>query len=267
MKKVIAVKIEGKTTFLAMKKVLDLIPFEAEAEVYEDYKQLIQDIIDEKIIGVIGVGMDFHVKEGRTEGVIRHDLKYFPGFDYDRANAYPLPPIVDKGIPILLADIIKTAEKMYAGILEKEEEVAEEFDFEAALPELVGLMKAPRGPNLVAIVDDKPQEVEGLLKMLEVWPELNVVPFVGPTTRTAEDMAKILYDINPTIILLDEDIDQVKGTEIALNLNNVGYQGIVATITGGEKPDYANYHFALKAQVMKKKKAALEFVDFINKLL
>ena len=259
----VAVKVDGEIYMRAMQKAITAVRPELKIEVYHEYKPLIQDILAGKIAAIIGIGM--FEEEVRTEGIIRHDLKYFPGFDFKKAEKFPLPPIAHQYQPVLLKDIVEMAEIIIKGKFVPKEDT-EEYDFENTLPLLRAEMLPAKEMTVIALVDDVPHEVDGMIRLLEVWPNLAVFPILGEPENVNELVNKILA-INPKIVLLDEAIATVKGTDVANALWEHEYAGIIASTTGGSCPKYTKDHFGRKIKIEEDLNATEQFIQFMNRLI
>lgn len=227
---------------------------------------LLIDILAGRIVGVIGIGTAFKVEDVRTEAVLRHSLKNLDGWDYEKAEAFPLPPVVDIAQPALLIEVIKTILEMHQGLTRPIEET-QGFVLEDRLVDLRLEMLAADQAVTVTLVDDKPKEVAHLVRLLEVWPRVELHKFVGTLIGTTTTLTSQILSKNPDIVLLDEDIDEIRGTDVANSLLRQGFEGTLVSITGGVKPGFTPHHFGSKTVVGKNIKAAADFIAFMNRMI
>jgi hypothetical protein len=144
--------------------------------------------------------------------------------------------------------------------MEYQVRLGENFSLIDALPELVRHMHVPQETK-VLIIDDIPSEIAGIESILNAWPNIDNSVFI---LTDGAMMPHVPLDID--ILLLDEAMP-IKGTKIAVALQILGFSGKIASISSGEKPLYAPWHFGAKGSVIKSYKMAKEFVMFINYLL
>jgi len=238
----------------AVAKFFDLWDSVLRFQCYPDIKSLLDDLIAGKVCGVIG----FHSSSGASiESSIRHDLKYFPGFDYETAKAFGLPPCADFSHTEAAISMIKSIEvvaQMQEGKYRPKE--LEEFSLAEEMPSLVQHMYALERGCVVFVVDDQEEEMAGMVEVLRSWPLIRCSPILQKdTTIPPLPMA--------SVVLLDEDMP-VKGSEIA---KHVGQSILVASTTSGEKPNFTPWHFGSKGRIVKERAVAEAFVRFMNDLL
>lgn len=141
------------------------------------------------------------------------------------------------------------------------------FDLNAYLPELLTKMITPKKHSLFIIVDDKPEYVKGLIQILKAWPSIDVRYFPVSKKQDFPIIIKSITSYKRPIILLDEAIDEIRGTDIAETLKEKGFEGLIASITGGSCPSFTDLHFRQKDGVPKNKYSTDMFVDFVNHLI
>ncbi|MBT6691079.1 hypothetical protein HOB10_01955 [Candidatus Parcubacteria bacterium] len=260
---VVAIKVGSKVYAGAMKQSLAVMT-DLRIETYFNNRILVQDLLAGKICGIISVSF----KDGRADSIIRHDLKNLPGWDVARANSFPLPPVSDIREPVLLVNILELAAKMHQGEFFDRKE--EKFDLEDHLAELRSTMLAPKSQLSVMVVDDMPDEVAGMMRLLNVWPGGLVIneAAIGQSHIVDSDEQSLVVIIErPDIVLLDEDIGDIKGSDVAEVLLDKDFEGILASITGGECPEFTRYHFGSKTSIQTSRQAAERFISFMNKLI
>jgi hypothetical protein len=232
---------------------------------YNDLNELITAVLLDDVRGIIAVNLDSH---GRLESSIRHDLKNREGWDYARAEAAELPPIRDlQAGAQLLMQIIFTIQDMYelpAEQMRDPEMTADAFDLKAAIGEDIrkfrNMAKSPI-TTFVAVCDDNPDEVEGLLLILRAWPDLEVKFYDARDFTSATEMA--LMSSKHDIILVDEQMGLFTGRELVEQYQIMSTTPVIASISGGEV-SWTNKHFPDKVRVMRNKVAALEFMHFMD---
>ena len=172
LKKKVAIYTTSEMVGKSMKKVFDNIldPGAVNYEFYQKVSLLLSDIISGKVCGIISVHQS---TEGQfdVEGLLRHDLKNQSDWNYEKAQAYILPPCVNFGIFHDLQEIISVMYKMQNGKMMPEGE-EENFKLTEALPHLKGHMLTPEKRLRVAVVDDILRELENMVTILNVWPNL-----------------------------------------------------------------------------------------------
>lgn len=202
-------------------------------------------------------------RQASIEGYVRHDLKNRSGWDYDRANKFVLPPCQDFFLPHQLIEIVETLRQMQSSEFATVE--GEEFDLEKALPALVAQMRilSPDCAFRIVVIDDTLSEVEGILQILGPWLNLDSF-YINP--EDGLDVGIVSRECE--VVLLDEAMGkELTGTQVRDELIRHGFKGVITSITGGEKPDWASEHFQGKISILKSREAAEEFVRFMNKLI
>jgi len=258
---IVAIKVNSELYAGAMKQSLAVVT-DLRIETYFDNRSLVQDLLAGKICGIISVSS----KGSSADSVIRHDLKNMPGWDVAKANSFPLPPVVDIQQPVLLVNVLQLAAKMHQGEFFDQQE--EEFDLEDHLAELRSTMLAPQGELTVMVVDDMPDEVAGILRLLSIWPgDLVVHEVVGQSYADAVSISSAVFDRKPAIVLLDEAIGDLKGSDVATALGACGFEGIFASITGGECPEFTSHYFNAKTNIRTSRQAAERFISLMNRLI
>ncbi len=141
---------------------------------------------------------------------------------------------------------------------------------EMTMDEINAIRIVPNQKITVVIVDDRPNEVQVMISVLESWPNVRVWPIIGEITQCSpRKTAGLLTEREnrvSTICLLDEAIGQIKGSDVAKFLNELGFVGILASITSGEKPAFTDFHFGDKNK-MAGNYFIKKFVEFINQLI
>lgn len=127
---------------------------------------------------------------------------------------------------------------------------------------LAALAYIPKHKLHVRIVGDEEEKIQGILKLLQNWPGISA-EFV-PSNAVLAGLATELF--HPHIFLLDEDM-KVKGVTIHRELVKREYTGVIASISCGEKPAWANMQFKQKEHVNKDYEATKEFIQFVNILI
>lgn len=253
LEKHVAIYIDSKDGVLqkCFQKVLGMSS-DLRIEFYDSVKGVIESLLTGKLCGIIGIQMN---KEANIERYVRHDLKNREGWGYEKAEAMVLPPCVDLIPPHQLTEILGAIHQMQEGKYFQEED----FYFEDELSDLIGQMQIPNREIQIVIVDDRPEEVQGMTTLLNVWPKVKCEVVIQNQPN--------LPTLSPSIWLLDEDMPAParKGSEYAKELEAT--EALLASTTGGSKPDFTNYHFGGKVGIRKNRSDALGFIKFINKIL
>jgi hypothetical protein len=157
-----------------------------------------------------------------------------------------------------------------------------QYSLQDDLATLQSLMQPPKNRLFVIVIDDKPEQVAGIKLILEAWPGLNVT-VIEP--KQLVDTAGII-SVNEThadntqtcqlaevfnLWLVDENLgDGVKpGREVVEMLSaHMLSQTIFASIeSGGNMGGWAKHHFGFKSIVTESHSLAIDFVEFMNKLI
>lgn len=251
---------EGDSLRRATQQVLGTTRPDLRCTYYKEMSALLDDLLKGEICGAIGLFLQPEGHPGRLGGIARHDLKNRPTWTREQAQRCALPPFVSFGPGFLLADLLATAVRMQAGECQPPKAEDAEFDLGQHLTQLSAHMFVPPRPIEVMIVDDEEEIVQGMKVVLDAWLNISVsyrMPYSEPERKRPA----------PDVLLLDESMDQITGTEVANDFMARGYTGIIASITGGQKPEYTPWHFQGKVQVAESWTSALEFVHFMNSLL
>jgi len=252
----VAIYVDGGGTLkVAFRQVLNLCKDTIRIEFYDSIRDIIEAQLSGKLCGIIGIHLN---KDADIQRHIRHDLKNMSEWNYEKAEAAMLPSCADFFPPHALGDILETISKMQKGeYLIK----SEEFNLGMELSSLIGKMQIPCSETTIAIVDDRREEIEGMVKILQSWPRVNCIPVIQETSD--------LPNISPDIWLLDEDMPEPakRGSEYARELRIARSQALIASTTGGQKPKTIDLHFSGKTSVTKSRSSAEDFIRFINKLL
>lgn len=249
-KKFVAVYCPEAVLSAAVTQVLTTLPF-VRHRVYVKMSELLDSLIKGEICGVIGVSST----KSSVKNLILHDL----GHRLGRDQAEPLiPPCADITPPSL----VKIWETAFEMMSEKFGPVADEasFSLTAAIPELTAVMITLVRTLKIAVVDDDAKVIAGVIEIFGHWPNLITRNFLIVNTVPVEEL--LVSDI----ILLDESMP-IKGTAVRALVLKSGFQGIIASTTGGDVPDWADKHFGGKAKVARSLNQAKDFVKFMNGLI
>ncbi len=222
---------------------------------YERISNLLQAIFSGQVCGVIAL----HGRESHSAlGTLRHDMKNLRGQDYAAAQRYLFPPCIDLAAPHNLIEIIHLIWELQNGTYQAE---TRHFDLAGALPILGVHMLLPKRNLLVAIVDDEPTMMDGMKRILDVWPGVSV-------EAVLQEKGMPVIPLHANVILLDEMMAEgMTGTTVYEWLESRRFQGIIASTTGGSRPPYVRHHFQQKGIVATNRQAAEAFVRFMNGLL
>lgn len=224
-------------------------------ELYRKPADLLQAVLDGNVCGIVAL----HGSNGGSVlGTLRHDFKNLRGRTYEEAQRYLFPPCADfSAAQFKIGELVRIVGEMSKGAYQAD---AEQFDLASALPTLGVHMLMPSRDLDVAIVDDEPDMAEGMRRILEAWPRVTPI-FVHahgamPSVPPSAD-----------IVLLDEAMPAVSGEDVYAALRSRGFEGIVASISGGERPAWCRHHFQQKDLVKTSPDAAKAFVHFMNGLI
>lgn len=178
------------------------------------------------------------------ENGLRHNLRLF-NFTRESAINYVFPPCADFST-WHLGSVVNVIMQMIEGKYYSDKE---KFDLDDFMPNLVVRMLVPENIVKVVIMDDEPKQIEGMEKILRAWHNVDCL-----TALYKEDDVFIRISEDVKIVLLDETLRQTNGTSVArLLVRQEGYKGLIASITGGSKPAFANWHFPNKDYIVRKK--------------
>jgi CheY-like chemotaxis protein len=229
---------------------------------YQKISELAKDIILNKIYGVL-----FITKKGSgTVSNIWNYMKKIPGWNWDRALEFPLPHIIDFGYNSLkFSEATSLITQMMDG--DFYQKVRNEFILERHLSWLRLMMSVPKEPITIMIVDDMPDQIYGPTILLEIWPNVTLNAIKNPHHHLDRELVDKILEEKPNILLLDEAMGHIKGTQIAQMLKEKGFQGIFASITAGRHPNYTDHIFSKKGSVPTNEKSAKKFIEFVNMLI
>jgi len=235
-------------------------------KVYGDLKVLTEDVLLGRIEGI--VSWSAGRSDFKLEGNMRHDLKYFPSFNYEKANTFPLPPIVDlSSYGSVFSDVLTAALEIRSG--ESKSPESDLFVIGENLSALRTKMLPPKEKMKIFLMDDTIKEVAGMSVLLEVWPNVDFKCQIADTIMAEFDnYIKEVETFEPDILLMDEDLGgpEHNGSELVQDIKGLE-NCIVASTTGGVCPDSISYHFNQKSFVDSRKNSAIAFINFINKLI
>tara|TARA_Y100000310_G_C20691745_1_gene822735 strand:- start:1399 stop:2463 length:1065 start_codon:yes stop_codon:yes gene_type:complete len=240
----------------SVRQVLGMYDETLRIEFYHTIQDVLEALESGAICGVVAIHMS---AEARIESHLRHDLKNMPGWNYDKAEKVVFPPCIDFPPPMELPLVLTTILEMQKGEYQVQPEG--KFNLNSELSSLIAHMHTPKRNVVIALIDDRPQEIEGMTQILEAWPRIECIPIIQKAERSHEVDAPI------DIWLLDEDMPHKKGSDIARELQASGFSGLLVSATAGSKPDFANLHFGNKNSIRKDRSVAEEFIRFINQLL
>ncbi len=126
-------------------------------------------------------------------------------------------------------------------------------------------MYVPRGKIPVFVFYNKREEVETMLELLILWPNVEVNFFKG----VFPSKTKMELGNKKAVVLLDHDLGEnsIPGSEIAAILKQNGHTGPIVSISNDEKPDYAGFHFKPKTLVGSDPQATEDFKTFMNQVI
>lgn len=228
-------------------------------EFFSDIPKLLEAVMADCLCGIINLCL--LEQTTNIESLIRHDLKNRPSWGSVRASEFVLPPCCDFREINCMVRLFPIIQAMKAGCFYQ---VTGEFDFNLAKPSLRANMVFPEKKVTVWVVDDQYEEIKGICAILNIWPEVAVEIHEHKLQETFQLGDGFRQD---DIVLMDEQMGQLSGTDCAGILRQKGFTGIIASITGGERPKYTPYHFGGKTGILRDFTTALAFVRFFNTLL
>lgn len=133
------------------------------------------------------------------------------------------------------------------------------------MPTLKETMKKPEKKTKVVIVDDYASCMLGMKIILKAWPNISVLAIL-------QEPREELIIPETDILLLDEDMRDLTGTEVAKKLKSQIHCPLIASTTGLDKPAYTDWQFKRKNELimpdnLKNHKISYQFIEFMNKLL
>lgn len=133
--------------------------------------------------------------------------------------------------------------------------------------DLTRMMHIPKNKVRIVVVDDSFDELEFMAGVLENW--LNI-ECLGIYQKEGMEVADVVSQIPfaAEVVLLDEGMQGFCGSDVAISLQESGFKGVIASTTGGHKPDYTKWHYGLKGAFGRNPCLAIEkFILFVNSLL
>lgn len=238
-------------------------------EIVTSYERLVDGVIHDEYQGVIGL---YLTNEGDVEAVIRAELSEMPGWEQEAAAAIELPPCrnlqIDGGESLAkLFFMIQDMQELPAKQMRDSEMMMEVFSLEKAISEGVFELRPTPCTVTVTVCDNHLREVRGLVQILEAWENIRLLRHHSANYCDPGDLALMMEKCN--IVLLDENMNNLRGEDVAAALKQRTGENrqVIASISGDDKPEWAEYHFQHKARVVQSQDAAFEFVEFMKKLI
>ncbi len=261
--KVIAIFLDPSVDFSSTQTKLKMfLPFEP--EYFSDIGKLLEAIASKRIFGVIGI----QTKDTMTKNLLYEFMERnapIPGFE----KLCDFSPIQDFYEPIHLTTITTALIDMHEANNKKAKKASpvETFVLLDAMDDLKKLMATPTRTLRIAVIDDQQQHAEDMLHILGSWPNIDIEVYVGEGIgESAEVLFKTMTTRPPfpDIILLDEDLGDFTGTQVAKKIMEGTFNGYIISTTGGKKPEYTPHHFPDKGTVGRVQKTAEAFIQLIN---
>lgn len=126
---------------------------------------------------------------------------------------------------------------------------------------VISYMYIPKKERFIAVVDNIKEEIDGIMSILSLWPNVKAVSVIQSDGEYPE------IPMEADAILLDENMEIISGTEVAYKLTSSGYRGIIASITSGNSPEFTKLHFDEKLLILRDSDSAKSFVFFMNSIL
>lgn len=124
-----------------------------------------------------------------------------------------------------------------------------------------GNIRRPKESVRVTIVDNSEAAMQ-MWRILKRWPNLSVILLVQ------SGGSRPVIDKSCDIVLIDENLIGITGTQVATNLRNGGFRGIIASVTPGRHcPSCFRYHFGEKELIATSVKMAAAFAKWMSALV
>ncbi len=108
-------------------------------------------------------------------------------------------------------------------------------------------------------------KIEGMLKILSACWGTEILVAATQQRNTSHSLNTVC---EADIILIDNNLEGTTGFDIVERLHDLGFPGIIASITQGENPeDEYSHHFGRANEVATSMNATAEFIAWINTLL
>ena len=252
--KYLGLYIAGNDNEMVVAAIKQTIPFEEkEYKIFHQLTELIGEILAGKLAGII----ELDIKgERNIESSIRHELKNRDGWNYRKAERLILPPCANFAF-----DKVFWLDAMLMLKGEYNQDKKDKFDLGNSFRSLLPFIYTPKEIVNVLLVDDHLSQVEGMINILENWP--NVLLKI----EIKEDVIVPVIGDDIQIALLDNDMGNLSGEEVARQWRLLGYKGIIASTSGGGKVSYTPWHFQAKSIVATHQGAARNFCKFFSTLL
>jgi len=179
-------------------------------------------------------------------------------------NPQALATILAENPPNEVQEIILSMQLGEYGIPKQEV-----LSIQEMLTPLISKMKIPARPKKILVVDDNPDFVENIIKILKAWPNIQVT-YINPRLDDTNINAGLNQAVaEADIILLDEDlgIQNFTGTDLFNQSESLGEEVLkFISITSGNTPTWAKCHFEAKTELNNLDTAKI-FVETINQSL
>lgn len=264
---------EGAAKEKVIRTLIDVEALGSGVRLYKSFKELVRDIAD-KLINREEIGQILNASSrDKLDGIIRHDLKNLPEISYEEAYSaefsYSECPN-SQSVPEILAFIHNAVNS----VLSSEKLEAEAEEPMPSINELKSQMEVPSREVVIVIVDDTPQEIEGMEAILSRWENIVIRKVLVDFKMVKERLDSGIMPSIPDgdIVLLDEQMDRdkengVTGTNMFNEYLEDRKNTIVVSTTSGMKPDWASRHIERKRKIGSNKEETEAFIAQINSLL
>jgi len=221
--------------------------------------ELLQEFVAGKVLAVLGI----HNKPGMAiQTYLRIELRRMPGLGKNMADTCFLPKCKDLYPPLDIIRMQQAIKELERSSLKLDQD-AKSLKPSTSTHHRLATDPFPSEKEVnIIIIDDTPSEIQGMMAVLQQWPEI-IVQFIPQSDAQIPNIS-----IERThIILLDEQMPGITGTLMAQELKSRGFKGIIASTDSHVEPDYTKFHFNLKSRMDKDEQAVIEFKKFINILL
>jgi hypothetical protein len=222
----------------------------------------IQAILTNHVAGIVDFNYKINYTQGHLDYSLRHGIKTFDGWNQERADSLILPPLFVTKINQVFKGF-EAALEMENGTYHTSEVFLDNVNLADYRSSFLSRMIPPSSKLEIVIVDDNKSCSQGLLYLLEIWPELNA--------RLIYDFGICFPDLgNADVILLDHDLghDKYNGGDLLRHWKSTGFNGIVVSTTGGDPQSYGDYHFYKKNDVtIGNLNSCNQFIALINQII
>ena len=132
------------------------------------------------------------------------------------------------------------------------------------LHKLRQIIKEPETLKTVFVIDDNRSYALAICDLLDLWENIDHELIIVSNQNDLKKTVNLIMKSSVDIVLLDEGMNTVSGTEIYNELKHTDFKGEIISTSSGACPPYTNHHFKEKELLRESSIAMNRFVDFMN---